>query len=235
MPRSTFPAYLRELAYPVLPKLASSWGSTMGAISTTLVVLALFNKPLAVKYANWEGISPWFALVPLIGFLSNTMLLAAFKKHQAMELAAAESDARLDESRRAVNAHAAAAAARIAQVGAQMPTHGEWTNALRRLRQFADAIDALFENAPKEEVRWDGWKSWVQSVDSLMEQVGQWKSAIHLPPQVRVAFEHPKPNSERADPSGPTEFVATFTLLSMFEMAIDATRVELEKEAKSFD
>jgi len=50
-----------------------------------LIVLA-FNRPLGEKIMSWEGISPWWAIVPMIVLFLYGLMRAIHAKHAALEI-----------------------------------------------------------------------------------------------------------------------------------------------------
>lgn len=54
--------------------------SALLAIGAVIVVIALFNRPLARHVSNWQGFSPWWAVAPFIVLFMYGLLKANYEE-----------------------------------------------------------------------------------------------------------------------------------------------------------
>lgn len=79
------------------------WESTnsyLTALGIFLLVLALFNKPLANSLSDWEGVSPWWSLVPVGLLLLYGLIAATYNDLQEIEQERDETKAKKREAER---------------------------------------------------------------------------------------------------------------------------------------
>src|SRR5690349_24777217 len=116
MAPGTFGQYVREISRPITPTILGALNSATGVVSVIVFVVALANRPIAAKLANWDGISPWFAVIPAGLYVTRALLLAAFRKHQSLDSERREAEVRLDEVRRALDQQALSLGEKLAEL-----------------------------------------------------------------------------------------------------------------------
>ena len=105
--------YYRGLLRRLPPLLWDSWHKVVTTIGAGAVLLIFFNRPLARSILGWDGMTPWFALLPFGALVLFGLLRAnweAFEdmtcRHVAAEQGYSEEQQRLAEQIRFMEARA---------------------------------------------------------------------------------------------------------------------------------
>lgn len=228
--------YLRELAWPPGPMLVSAWNRSVGLIGSLASLLALFNRELASRVLNWDGFSPWWALLPAGLFVTYALFRAAYEKHQQatsdLQAALAIVAAERDEARRCVQSQAEAHSAAILKItGPPKKPVVRYESQRREVQQFKRAVALLLQRAPPPDVHPSLEEEWIASARDLLEELQNFRDRVLLPPAANVMFEHPKGlGTRKLDETRSSGFKNAFASLALRELSLHEVDQALAKE-----
>jgi hypothetical protein len=184
---------------------------SIGCFSILVAVVLLVNQKLGQKLMNYDGVSPWWAVVPGVFFVVYHLLRGAYEAKCAAEARLALTVSERDESRRNIESLAMAHSQAIEALSVAKSTPATLRRDHRcdELEDMRKAVSHLLDRAADNIVeRRATMNDWLASASRMIREVQKYRSDHSLPRSADILFEHPSGRSHRtavlggADPEG---------------------------------